>query len=95
MVEEKIICPLGSECKKIVGNRLERCAWLVTMKGVDASGQEHDEEKCAIAWQPILSVEMSSTNRGQTAAIESLRNENDKRQREAIAVVMPKLKGVI
>lgn len=77
-------CPLGHTCEKIVGDTIERCMWYVALKGTDAQGVDHDEWNCAIAWSPILQIEMAGTNRGQTAAIESLRNEQDKRQGQAV-----------
>ena len=83
-MEETITCPLGSQCTEIKDNKIYRCAWHTKMAGIDASGESHDEWRCAMAWMPILQTEMSGTNRGQTAAIESLRNESVKRQNIAI-----------
>jgi hypothetical protein len=81
MHEELIItCPLGSKCTEIKDNKVHRCAWYTKIVGKDAQGEEHDDWACAIAWMPILTIEMANTNRGQTAAIESLRNETVKRQ---------------
>ena len=39
------------------------------------TGEEVDEWACAIAWMPTLQIEVANTNRGQTAALESFRNE--------------------
>ena len=86
-MEEIVTCPLGSKCEEIKDNKLYRCAWLVKMTGIDASGAEHDEWGCAMTWQPILMAENARTNRGQTAAIESLRNETVIRQDAAIQVI--------
>ncbi|RKZ97008.1 MAG: hypothetical protein DRQ42_10045 [Gammaproteobacteria bacterium] len=83
-METVITCPLGSACEEIKDNKAHRCAWFIEMSGVDAQGNDHNSSKCAMAWMPILQVEMSGTNRGQTAAIESLRNETVKRQNIAI-----------
>ena len=69
-------CPLGSTCQEVKDNKIHRCVWYIRLIGKDPqSGKEKDEWGCAIAWQPILSVEMSRTNQGQTAALESFRNE--------------------
>ncbi len=38
------------------------------------SHKQMDESRCAMAWVPILLVENARTNRGQTQAIEMLRN---------------------
>jgi len=85
-IEEKVTCPLGSKCFEIKDNTPYRCAWHIKMAGEDAQGERHDEWGCAIAWQPILQTEMANTNRGQTAAIESLRNETIKRQDIALSM---------
>lgn len=82
-----LTCPLGSKCEEIKDNKLYRCAWYVQMAGTDPAGNPVDDWRCAIAWQPILLVEVSGTNRGQTAAIESLRNETIKRQDTALAAL--------
>ena len=77
-------CPLGSKCENVETRDNEQvivtCPWYSKIVGTDAQGEEHDEWACAIAWQPILQLEMAGTNRGQTSAIESLRNETVKGQ---------------
>ena len=35
-----------------------------------------------MSWMPILMIEMSQTNRGQTSALESFRNETVEKQGE-------------
>ena len=57
------------------------------MEGQDASGNSHKDWKCAIAWFPILQVEMSQTSRGVATSIQSLRNETTKRQDAALEAV--------
>ena len=82
-METKITCPLGSECEKAVDGHLEVCAWYVTVAGKHPQSNEQiDEKKCAIAWMPILQIEVAGTNRGQTSALESFRNETVKGQNE-------------
>ena len=78
----EISCPLGHTCEEAVTGKILRCAWYVEMAGTDASGESHDEWKCAMAWQPILQVEMSGTNRGQTEALETMRAEQVKGHNE-------------
>jgi hypothetical protein len=57
--------------------------WYTKIMGKDPQSQEEYEDwKCAIAWLPILQIEMSQTNRGQTQALESFRNETVKGQTE-------------
>ena len=76
-------CPLGSECEEIKDNKLHRCMWYTKVVGTDANtGEMVDSWSCAISWMPTLQVEMSASNRGQTAALESFRNETVKGQTE-------------
>lgn len=80
-VEVEFLCPLGSECETLKNDKIVRCAWYTKMRGVDQNAQEeYDDWACAIAWLPILQVEVASTNRGQTEALESFRNETVKGQ---------------
>ena len=71
-----VSCPLGSKCEEIKDGAIHRCAWYIQMEGVNPqNGQTFNKKDCAIAWQPLLSIEMARTNQGQTAALESFRNE--------------------
>ncbi len=82
------VCPLGSECERIVGDHIEKCAWYVTLAGMHPqTGEQIDEQKCAMAWLPIMMVEVAGTNRGQTEAIESFRNETVKQNDDFIKAV--------
>jgi hypothetical protein len=61
-------CPLGHTCDK--------CHWLVRLRGVNPNtGQEVDNDMCAIAALPMLLIENSQQQRGTAAAVESFRNE--------------------
>jgi hypothetical protein len=81
MNETRIICPLGSRCEEIKDGVIVRCAWYTRLIGKDPqSEREYDEWRCAIAWLPIMQVEVAQTNRGQTEAICSLRDETIRRQ---------------
>lgn len=78
-------CPLGHQCETLAERDgkpiIKRCAWLVQLAGKSPqSEQQVDELRCAMAWTPILLVENAQTNRGQTAAIESFRNETLKQR---------------
>jgi hypothetical protein len=75
-IETVITCPLGSKCREVKDNKIHQCAWLVKLAGRNPqTGEEMDEEGCAMHWTPVLLIENANTNRGQTAAIESFRNE--------------------
>lgn len=50
--------------------------WYTCLAGENPqTGEIIDEWKCSMAWMPIMLVENANTNRGQTAALESFRNE--------------------
>ena len=82
-LDVEFFCPLGSTCEEAVDGVIKRCAWYTKMVGLDPNtGKEVDDWACSMAWMPMLQVEMSKTNRGQTEALESLRNETVKGQAE-------------
>ena len=92
-IEVEITCPLGSECETVVDKVIKRCAWYTKMVGLDPNtGKEVDDWACAMAWMPMLQVEMSKTNRGQTEALESFRNETVKGQSEFNEIVKQRSK---
>ena len=87
-LEVELTCPLGSTCEEVKDGKIHRCIWYTKVIGKHPQSEEHIEDwKCAIAWMPILQVEMSQTNRGQTGAIESFRNETVKGQKTFNALV--------
>lgn len=69
-------CPLGHKCQEVKDNKIHRCMWYTKIQGMNPqTGEEIDEWNCAMGWIPILLIENSNTNRGQTSALESFRNE--------------------
>jgi len=87
-LEVEFFCPLGSTCEEAVDGVIKRCAWYTKMVGLDPNtGKEVDDWACSMAWMPMLQVEMSKTNRGQTEALESFRNETVKGQEEFNSLV--------
>lgn len=81
-------CPLGSDCERIEGDSILRCAWFVTLKGEDPqTGDEIDTSKCAIAWEPILLIEGNGKASGIASSVQSLRNETIIRQEAAIKAI--------
>jgi hypothetical protein len=74
-------CPLGSECEEAKDGKIYRCRWYIEVKGKHPqTGEDINEWDCSMAWLPTLTLEMSRTNRGQTSALESFRNEMVKGQ---------------
>lgn len=71
--DEGLICPLHKvDCSEVC----HKCPWWVQVRGKNPqSGEEVDDWQCAIAWMPMLSVEVARTARGGQAATESMRNE--------------------
>lgn len=89
-----LTCPLGSTCEEIKDNKMHRCAWYTQMQGKNPQSEEMiDEWRCAIAFMPMLQVEMSQTNRGQTNAIASFRDEMIKGNNQMLAVQSAKMIG--
>jgi len=94
-LEVEFFCPLGSECESVSDNKIKRCAWYTKMVGLDPNtGKEVDDWACAMSWMPMLQVEMSSTNRGQTEALESFRNETVKGQKEFNQIIYQNNKSI-
>jgi hypothetical protein len=92
-LEVEFFCPLGSTCEEAVDGVIKRCAWYTKMVGLDPNtGKEVDDWACSMSWMPMLQVEMSNTNRGQTQALESFRNETVKGQEEFNKIVKKKNK---
>lgn len=88
-MKTEITCPLGHQCEEARDGTLYRCAWYVEIEGKNPQSEEYIREwRCAIAWQPILSVEIAQTNRGQTQAIESFRNETIKQTMATQAIMV-------
>lgn len=86
-MDTTVTCPLGATCEDARDGKLVRCRWFVLVRGQHPqTGEELDHWDCAIAWLPVLSVEMARTNRGQTAALESFRNEMVRGQDELNAI---------
>lgn len=79
-IKTVLTCPLGATCEKIVNNEINRCMWYTQLAGADPQTGEPLEDvwRCAMSWLPILLIENAMTNRGQTSAIESFRNETTK-----------------
>ncbi len=94
-MEFKYVCPLGGKCEEIRDNALTRCAWYVKLVGKDPQSEKELEEwRCAIAWLPVMQVEVAQTNRGQTEAIVSFRNETIKRQDIFTALAAARVKEI-
>ena len=92
-LEVEFTCPLGSECEEIRDNKIYRCMWYSKIAGTDPNtGKLIDEWSCAISWMPTLQIEMANTNRGQSAAMESWRNETVKGQKEFNSLIQNEVK---
>lgn len=71
-----ITCPLGHSCQEIKDSAIHQCAWFVKLAGTNPNtGEQTDEQGCAMNWLPVLLIENAQTNRGTSAAVESFRNE--------------------
>lgn len=80
-MEPTFFCPLGSQCEEIKDNKLFRCVWNVKLVGKNPQdNSDIDQWGCAVAWMPILAVEISRGVRGNIDATTSLRDETIQRQ---------------
>jgi hypothetical protein len=80
-------CPLGHTC--------DRCLWHTKLRGINPqTGNEVDNEGCAIAFLPILLIENSQQQRQTSAAVESTRNEVLKTISRAAGVVSLAVEGM-
>ena len=80
-LENVTSCPLGSTCREVKDGKLITCAWFIKLQGKNPqTGENIDDYRCAIAWQPILAIEGNGTSQGIASSIQSLRNETVKRQ---------------
>lgn len=87
-MEIKQTCPLGSECEEIKNNQIHRCRWYCEISGVHPqTGKEISEWNCAVPLTLMATLEGARTNRGQTAALESFRNEMVSGNRDYAAAV--------
>jgi len=85
-IETVLTCPLGSKCEEIKDNKLHRCAWFTTLAGRNPqTGEQIDEKACAIAWLPVMQVEVAQANKGTAEAVISLREETIMRQDQALS----------
>ena len=76
-------CPFGSKCEEVKDNQVHRCRFYIQIRGKDPQSEEMvDKWDCAFALLPIIMIENAQTNRGQTQALESFRNEVVKNQKE-------------
>lgn len=67
----------GAMCRYVAEDKsIRTCSAYVGISGRNPQSDEEfrDEWRCVDTWIPILLTEGARTNRGQTAAIESLRN---------------------
>lgn len=91
-MEINYTCPLGHQCETVSEREgkpvVNRCAWYTQIAGKDPQGEEFiNQWRCSLAWMPILLIENAQTNRGQTAAIESFRNETVRQQNDFLTLI--------
>ena len=67
----------GNYCPLIKKKCIEhKCAWFTLIRGMNPNtGAEIDEWGCAIAWMPVLAIEVAQKENQTGAAVESFRNE--------------------
>lgn len=67
----------GDFCPLIKKDCVEhKCAWYTQIAGTNPqTGQPVDEWGCAVAWMPIMAIEIAQKSNQTGAAVESFRNE--------------------
>lgn len=67
----------GKYCPLIKKNCIQnKCAWYTQIRGLNPNtGQEIDEWGCAVAWMPVMSIEVAQKQYQTSVAVESFRNE--------------------
>ena len=84
-----LTCPLGHKCQEVKDNAIHQCAWFVKLAGTNPNtGEQTDEQGCAMNWLPVLLIENAQTNRGTSAAVESFRNEMVEANQQTTAALM-------
>lgn len=83
MIPITYTCPLGGICERVVDGHIERCAWYVTLEGVNPQTGEKAEpqSKCGMAWLPILMID----NTGKTDRVSDAVNQ----LRDTVSVINP------
>lgn len=78
-------------CEYIKDNVIHRCSKFIGVTGKDPQSEDKfkDEHKCKDAWDIVLILEVAQTNRGQTIAIESFRNNMLKIEEQKILGFSP------
>ena len=94
-IKTVLTCPLGAKCEEIKDGAIHRCAWYTKLAGTNPNtGEQTDEQGCAIAWLPMLMIENSMQQRSTSAAVESFRNET-MQANQSSQLLLAKMQGVI
>ena len=94
-IKTVLTCPLNSKCEEIKDGAIHRCAWYTKLAGTNPNtGEQTDEQGCAIAWLPMLMIENSMQQRSTSAAVESFRNEMTNANQSS-QLLLAKMQGVI
>lgn len=79
--EEHLNCPLW---QKPMSEVCHKCPWWFEIRGANPqTGEDVSDWNCAIAWGPMLALNIAQQARQTGAAVESFRNETVKGTREA------------
>ena len=88
-------CPLlKKDCIQL------KCAWYTQVRGLNPNtGEEVDEWACAVAWMPMMAIEVAQKENQTGAAVESFRNEvvraNNENQQLYLDSIEKMEKGII
>jgi hypothetical protein len=92
-IEQVAFCPLGKQCEEIKDSRIYKCAWLITLKGVDpATGENIDQNQCAVASIPIMIHENAKYALGTARAVDDFKNEMVKAQESSKELLLAQMR---
>lgn len=85
-MKEITSCPYGHKCEKMVDeNTIERCAWYQEIKGENPqTGEPLDKRMCAVTFQNLLLVQLTSGDNDIVQTLNAFRNNMDKQGQVAL-----------
>ena len=75
MIETIVTCPFGHQCETVKDNKIHRCALYSKVFRNDDSGEQIEDQICALALMPKLQIDTIHAIHGVSSATESFRNE--------------------
>lgn len=82
---EHLDCP---KWQKPMAEVCHKCPWWIEVRGSNPqTGEPADDWNCAVAWGPMLAINIAQQARQTGAAVESFRNETVRSNEQACRVI--------